>query len=198
MSLLPNWQNSDLFDSLRDKTNDAINTIGNGLISSTDTEYDYLINKLQPGSAAVTITQTNGGGNETLEFDVPGLSDKLDSSQILIANTSAVGPTTFQTETTLLTLTPSASLDSAKMKITFMGYVTNGAGSVAGSTIKIKKNGVEVSRTATSPAVGAQENFCLIWITSYSAGDIITATAQCSNTQNANYYTLICESFDAV
>jgi hypothetical protein len=198
MSLLQNWSNSDLWSSIRDKTNTAINTIGKILVSGTDTTFGYLFDKIAAGSSNVTVTKTNAGGNEIISIDVPTLGNKLDSSKILIASTNAPGPTSFQAETTVLTLTPSASKASSVMKITFAGYVTNGAGSVAGSTLRIKKNGTEVAKTVIAPPVGGQDNFTVIWYTTYSAGDIITATAQCSNSQTVSSYILLTESFDAV
>lgn len=198
MSLLSQWSNSDFWSAIRDKTNTAISTIGKVLVSGTDTTFGYFFDKISAGSSAVTVTKTNAGGNEVIAIDVPGLTNKLDSSKILISTTNGAGPTTFQSETTILTLTPSASKSSSVMKITFAGYVTNTAGSVSGSTLRIKKNGTEVGKTVIAPPVGGQDNFTVIWYTTYSAGDIITGTAQCSNSQTVNSYILITESLDAV
>jgi uncharacterized protein YndB with AHSA1/START domain len=41
-------------------------------ISANDTTSDYLISKIVAGSANITVTEVNDGGNETLEIDVVG------------------------------------------------------------------------------------------------------------------------------
>jgi hypothetical protein len=195
MSLLSNWNNGDLISVIRNTTNTAINTIGKLLVSATDTSFGYLLDKLVAGTG-ITITQNNAGGNETITIDGPDISGKLNSSSIIIASSSAVGPTSYSAEATVLTVTPSASKSSAKMKFTFMGYLINGASS-SGSSIRIKRNGTEIAITRTAPDTSAQQNFCLVWISTYTAGDIITATVQSASTESINEYILICECFDA-
>lgn len=197
MGLLQNWANGDLIDLIRDITNTAINTIGKSTISATDTTFGHLLSKLVAGTG-ITLTQNSIGGDETITINGPDISTKVSVSSIITESIHAVGPTAFNAETTMSTLTPSLTLNSAKMKYTFSGYVQNASGSVGAATIRIKKNGVQIGLTKTVATNTYQTNFCMIIIDSYIAGDIITATITSLFAQNANEYTLICEANDAI
>lgn len=126
------------------------------------------------------------------------ISVKADKTQLLIESISGLGPSSFAVETTMLTLTPSASKACAKMKYTFSGYIYDSSLSGLGATLRIKKAGIEIAKIITGGDAGVIISFCLVWIDSYAANDSITATAETATGQELNKYILICESLNAV
>jgi hypothetical protein len=183
---LTNLEPTDLFDAVEtklDATIDKVNqidlnidggTTGQVLKKSSNTDYDY---------------------TWAAEQDVSGKADK---TQLLIANSYGAGPTAFSTETTMLTLTPSASQSAAKMKYTFCGYADQ---IDPGDTflVVIKKNGAEIGRTyGPGGAVGQAIGFCLVCVDSYTANQPIIATMTLASGGRCIGYSLICESLNAV
>jgi len=197
MSILSNWLNGDLISAIRDKTNTAINTIGKILVSNTDTGFGYLFDKLIAG-AGITITKNNAGGLESITIAGPDISGKLNSSSvILVSNGSATAVfCPAGVDTVVTTLTPSGSKSAVIMKYTFMGYFSSG--SMSRGTLKIKQNGTLLTYTKTVVDAAEDMNFCLTFLYSYTAGDIITATVAPDQDSYINYCNLICETFDAI
>ena len=123
------------------------------------------------------------------------ITGKADKTQLLMVSTAGSGPTSYSTETTIASFTPSASLGSTKMKFTFQGYLSNNIADTA--TIRIYNNGTLIGRTIVTVPNG-QINFCVICYNSYVANDVTHATVQCtSDGGEVSDFTLSAETFNA-
>ncbi len=183
---LTNLEPSDTFDIVETKLDAAIDKVNQ-------------IDDDLTGGTTGQILKKSSNSDYDYEWGTPDdITVKADKTQLLIASASAAGPTSYSTETTMLTLTPSATQSAAVMKYTFMGYLTNNV--IDTADIKIKKAGVEIASTLTDVShTDGKTNFCLVWIDSYTANQSITATVTCGGDGGAlNNYILICESLNAI
>ncbi len=147
---------------------------------------------LSAGLSGSGLANYNGATVKTIK----SASILASKSQLLVSSISATGPTSYTTETTMLTLTPSSTLSAAVMKYTFMGYLSNNV--IDTAIVRIKKNGSQIAITKTTVPNG-QINFCLSWISTYTAADIITATIEyTADGGTIDSYILICESLNAI